>query len=74
MFRFLCFMLFLILSLGNVLRLEKLGQIGFLFWFSSAVLLFSAVFILIATAKAIKALQKPKRIRLSDLKKYDDLW
>jgi hypothetical protein len=74
MFRYLCFMLIMVLSLGNIIRLGKPDQTDFPFWLTLLVLLFTGTVIVRDTLKALRALQKPKRIRLSDLKKYDDLW
>jgi hypothetical protein len=74
MFRYLCLMLILVLSLGNVIRLGRLEQTHIFFWLSLSLLLFALCFIVIETIKAVRMMQKPKRIRLSDLKKYEDLW
>jgi len=74
MFRYLCLLLILVLSLGNVIRLAKQDRQDFFFWISSSLLLFAIFFLVIETIKAVRLMQKPKRIRLSDLKKYDDLW
>lgn len=75
MIRYLSLLLILVLSLGNTIRLEKLDQIGLVFWLSLAVLIFSFILILILTFFIIRDFQKPKRIRLIDLRKHDDdLW
>lgn len=75
MIRYLSLLLILVLSLGNTIRLEKLDQIGLVFWLSLAVLIFSFILILILTFFVIRDFQKPKRIRLIDLRKHDDdLW
>jgi hypothetical protein len=75
MIRYLSLWLILVLSLGNVMRLSKLGNTDFLFWLSISFLVLSGAFIFIATIQFLIPKQKEKRIRLSDLKKYDDsLW
>ncbi len=75
MIRYLTLLLILVLSLGNVLRLGKLGQTDFIFWLSISLLLMTSVFIIVSTIKFIKPTLKEKRIRLSDLKKDDQsLW
>jgi hypothetical protein len=75
MIRYLTLLLILVLSLGNVLRLGKLGQTDFIFWLSISLLLMTSVFIIVSTIQFIKPTQKEKRIRLSDLKKDDQsLW
>lgn len=75
MIRYLTLWLILVLSLGNVLRLGKLGQTDFIFWLSISLLLMTSVFIIVSTIQFIKPTQKEKRIRLSDLKKDDQsLW
>jgi uncharacterized membrane protein YhdT len=75
MIRYLTLWLILVLSLGNVLRLGKLGQTDFIFWLSISLLLMTSVFIIVLTIHFIKPTQREKRIRLSDLKKDDQsLW
>ncbi|MBK6951612.1 MAG: hypothetical protein IPO32_01310 [Crocinitomicaceae bacterium] len=75
MIRYLTLLLILVLSLGNVLRLGKLGQTDFIFWLSISLLLMTSVFIIVLTIHFIKPTQREKRIRLSDLKKDDQsLW
>lgn len=75
MIRYLSLLLILVLSLGNTIRLEKLDQTGLVFWLSLAILIFSFILILILTFFIIRDFQKPKRIRLIDLRKHDDdLW
>jgi hypothetical protein len=75
MIRYLTLLLILVLSLGNVLRLGKLGQTDFIFWLSISLLLMTGIFIIVSTIQFIKPTQKEKRIRLSDLKKDDQsLW
>ncbi|MBI3136251.1 MAG: hypothetical protein HYZ14_16370 [Bacteroidetes bacterium] len=75
MFRYICLMLILVLSTGNVIRLGKHNQVDLFFWLSFSLLLFSIVCILLVTLKTmIHTLKKPRRIRLRDLKKYDEFW
>ncbi len=75
MIRYLTLLLILVLSLGNVLRLGKLGQTDFIFWLSISLLLITCVIIIVLTIHFLKPIQKEKRIRLSNLKKDDQsLW
>lgn len=75
MIRYLTLLLILVLSLGNVLRLGKHGQTDFIFWLSLSLLILTTILLIIATIQFIKPTQKEKRIRLSDLKKDDQmLW
>ena len=72
MFRYICLTLTLVLSLGNVIRLESLNQSGLIYWLSLCVLLFSVAAITIALPGDLKQLQKPKKMKLNELKKQND--